>query len=151
MDINTDEDIEGLQKVIQIYPERNKLLWKATYCNLWMKATVGYLLNAIEDGRIDSGILLESLMIPPQEGEEDPLKDYYLPFEPSLHKKLIPKDFSDATEVMDLQNIPDEQPMIQDANPINMNQNLLGLFVNSLMPWNDLPADQQANGPAPQN
>lgn len=63
LDINTDEDIEGIEKVIQIYPQRNRLLWRNNYANLWMKATVGFLLNEIESGSINSDVLLESFMM----------------------------------------------------------------------------------------
>jgi hypothetical protein len=54
------------------------------------------------------------------------------------------KDFSDAEENLDLNNIPDGGNPIRHNpaagnNPIDVNQNWLNLFVGSLMPWNDLP------------
>lgn len=60
--------------------------------------------------------------------------------------KLVIKDFSDAEDNLDLNNIPDEQaghgnPQAGN-NPIDPNQNWLNLLLGSLMPWNDLPAQQ---------
>lgn len=59
--ISNDEDIEGIKKVCQIYPERNKLVWKHKMANIWLKAAVGGLLNGIESNIIDSDLLLEHL------------------------------------------------------------------------------------------
>jgi hypothetical protein len=54
------------------------------------------------------------------------------------------KDFSDVQENLDLNNIPDNDPLaqgnpIQAGNPMNPNQNWFNLLVGSLMPWNDAP------------
>lgn len=102
LNISNDEDIEGLQKVVEIYPERNKLLWKNTYVNLWMKATMGHLSNLLEAKELDYDVIMESLTIPPDEDKDNKFLELYLPFEPKVHKKLIAKEFSDATVVMDL-------------------------------------------------
>ena len=77
-----------------------------------------------------------------------------MPFEPKIHKQLLYKDFSDVEPHLDLNNIPDEDPLGghgggggQDHgdNPINLDQNWLQLLTQSLLPWNHLP-NQGAGG-----
>lgn len=92
--------------------------------------------------------LLTLNLSPPDEDTKNPLGDYTLPFEPRQHKDLIPKEFSDATTHLDLNNIPDDMPnanVIQQnqGNALNLDQNALGLFLNSLMPWNEMPQQPQ--------
>ena len=48
LNVATDADIEGLTKVFEIYPERNKLVWRYNTNNIWMKAVVGNLINCID-------------------------------------------------------------------------------------------------------
>lgn len=47
LNVTTDADIAGLEKVFEIYPERNKLIWKQNVYNIWMKAVTGNLVNCI--------------------------------------------------------------------------------------------------------
>jgi hypothetical protein len=45
---------------------------------------------------------------------------------------------------VDLNNIQDNQQIRQpQGQPINMNQNPFALFLNSLLPWVNLPSAQQ--------
>lgn len=39
----------GLQKIIEIYLDKSKILWKNNQIILWMKAALGFLLNKIEE------------------------------------------------------------------------------------------------------
>lgn len=48
LNITTDADIDGLAKVFEIYPERNKLIWRYNTYNVWMKAVVGNLITCID-------------------------------------------------------------------------------------------------------
>ena len=61
LQMSDDRDVEGIRKVCQIYPNRNKLLWKNTYVNMWLKAHVGWVCNQIGDGNLDDEILIEKL------------------------------------------------------------------------------------------
>lgn len=74
------------------------------------------------------------------------LKKYILPFTPSRHTKLLSKDFSDEEDRIDFNNLQDQvdAPVVVQ-NPINLNQNWLGLLLNSLLPWNNLPNDHAGN------
>ena len=63
LNISNDEDIEGLQKVCEIYPERNKLLWRNNYANLWMKSVAGNIANMLEDKSLDQDLITEMLMM----------------------------------------------------------------------------------------
>ena len=149
LNIGNDEDIEGIKKVVEIYPQRNKLLWRNNVVNLWLKAVAGEMLNIFEDGNLSFDDLNEKLISPPDDEAENSFINFRIPFEPRTHQKLIPKDFSDETEVMDVNNIPDDNP-IQMAgagggNQLDMNQNALSLFLSSLMPWNHIPQAQGGN------
>ena len=71
---------------------------------------------------------LSNKIRPPDEGQESEctLKHYLLPFEPRIHSKLIPREFSDATEHIDFANIQDNDPMMQvhggaPLNPVDTN------------------------------
>lgn len=148
LNMTNDEDIEGIKKVVSIYPQRNKLLWKSTLINLWMKSVAGFLIDSIDSKNLDFSEMIEKLTIPPTENSKElgSFNNLRIPFEPKVHKGLIPKDFSDETEVMDLNNIPDDAPIQNAGNMLNMNQNAIGLFVQSLLPWNNIPQQNQGQG-----
>jgi len=85
LDVGNENDSKGLEKVIDIFPERNKQLWKTNAVNIWMKMLAGSVLNNIEDGKMDMGDYNDLLVMPP----DDELGfEYYLPFEPKIHGKL---------------------------------------------------------------
>lgn len=48
LNVTTQADIDGLAKVFEIYPERNKLIWKSNAHNVWAKAVVGNLVDVVE-------------------------------------------------------------------------------------------------------
>ena len=50
-------------------------------------------------------------------------------------------NFSDRVEQIDLNNIQDNQGGQQrhQGNPVNLNNNPFMLFLNTLLPWVDLP------------
>ena len=82
--------------------------------------------------------------------------DHMLPFEPRIHKKLLFDDFSDTDQRLDQNNIQDNDPLggdvirqIQDRgnNPVDLNQGGLSLLMQSLMPWNHLPDQNQQQPP----
>ena len=50
-------------------------------------------------------------------------------------------------ERIDLNNIQDNQQVRQpQGQPLNMNQNPFALFLNSLLPWVNIPGGQQVQG-----
>ena len=74
------------------------------------------------------------------------LKQYILPFTPSRHTKLLSKDFSDQEDRIDFNGLQEQgnAPVVVQ-NPVNLDQNWLGLLLNSLLPWNNLPQGQGDN------
>lgn len=60
---NSEEDLEGIDKVVKIYAMRNKLLWRHKNANIWMKAVVGQLLNLIEEKIFNADEFLEMLIL----------------------------------------------------------------------------------------
>jgi hypothetical protein len=43
--MSDDSDIEGINKMMEIYIERSKIVWKNASVILWIKAAVGFFLN----------------------------------------------------------------------------------------------------------
>ncbi len=147
LNILGDLGLQGLNKVISIYPERNLLIWKKDKINLWMKAVCGALIDFVEEKEeINLEKFQQDLLVP--EGKvRSCLIQFTLPFEPKKHKNLLSKNFSDEEDTLDLNAIPDQQPAHNNANinPIDVNQNWLGILFNSLLPWNGLPEQNQNN------
>ena len=54
--------MEGINKVIDIYAERNKLLWKDNTNNMWLKSVVGNILDHIDDKSFDLENFNENLI-----------------------------------------------------------------------------------------
>jgi len=144
LNVNNNEDIEGIMKVIEIYIERSKILWKNNKVMLWVKACLGMIINQIEKG-FNYEEYIESLYTAEFK--------YKVPFEFSRYKGLHRSNFSDRVERIDFNNIPDnagqggqggnrERP---GYNPINPNQGLLGLIFGSLLPWNHIHRDGNNN------
>lgn len=136
--LQNNGDIEGMNKVLEIYVERSKIMWKNNQAMMWVKAAIGFILNQFEELNFQYDDFVEKLVT----GEFC----YTLPFELSRYKNLRKQNFSDVTERLDLANIPDQmgggQPQPNaNFNPINTNQGLLGMFISSLLPWNHLPAN----------
>lgn len=42
------QDSAGLDKVLEVYVERSKILWKSNEVMLWVKGAMGFLLNKID-------------------------------------------------------------------------------------------------------
>lgn len=75
------------------------------------------------------------------------VNDMWMPFSPKKYKTLLTKDFSDNEDHLDENNIPDDQQVAPNPNlqPMNMDQNWLMLFLNGLLPWNNLPNNNNNN------
>lgn len=43
------EDSKGLDKILDVYVERSKILWKSNDVMLWVKGALGFVLNKIDD------------------------------------------------------------------------------------------------------
>jgi lantibiotic modifying enzyme len=41
-------DSQGLDKVLEVYVERSKILWKSNNVMLWVKGALGFVLNRID-------------------------------------------------------------------------------------------------------
>ena len=46
--LDTIEDSQGLDKVLEVYVERSKILWKSNNVMLWVKGALGLVLNKID-------------------------------------------------------------------------------------------------------
>jgi len=66
-----------------------------------------------------------------------------IPFQLSRYANINKNNFSDRVERIDLNNIQDNQQVGQQGQQLNMNQNPFSLFINSLLPWVNLPGNQQ--------
>lgn len=138
-------DIEGLNKVMDIYVERSKIVWKTNQIMMWVKAVLGFVLNQMEERNFQYTDHIEKLVT----------AEFCttIPFQLSRYKTLRKQNFSDAVERLDLANIPDQvggnaqQQPNANFNPIDTNQGLLGMLISSLMPWNHLPAQNNQNEP----
>lgn len=141
MNISNNADIEGINKVIEIYIERSKILWKNNKVILWVKSCLGFILNQIEQG-FNYEEYVEGLFTAQYK--------YKIPFEISRYKGLIRANFSDRVERIDFNNIPDNQranrPQEQ-YNPVDRNSGLLNLIFGSLLPWNHVPNEARNGGP----
>jgi len=139
LNLNNNNDIEGLNKVIEIYVERSKLIWKHNKVTLWVKACLGMILNQIEQG-FNYEEFIEKMFTAEFK--------YKVPFEMSRYKGMLKSNFSDHVDRIDFANIPDVQqggvqnPEMQGYNPINPNSGLLNLIFGSLLPWNHLAPSQ---------
>lgn len=146
MNINNNSDIEGINKVNEIYIERSKILWKNNKVMLWIKSCLGMILNQIEKGW-NYEEFIEKLFTAEFK--------YKLPFEMSRYKGLIRSNFSDRVERVDFNNIPDVQEARRlerrGYNPIDPNSGILNLIFGSLLPWNHLRRDGQGNQQNNQN
>ena len=141
LNVNNNEDIEGIAKVIEIYIERSKILWKNNKVILWVKACLGMIINQIE-----KGFNYEEFI----EGLYTAEFKYKIPFEFSRYKGLHRANFSDRVERIDFNNIPDNPGQGRNRerpgyNPINPDQGLMGLIFGSLLPWNHIHRDGNQN------
>jgi hypothetical protein len=72
-----------------------------------------------------------------------------IPFQLSRYANISKNNFSDRVERVDLANIQDNQQIQapQHHNVMSLEGNPFSLFLNSLLPWVNLPNSQQNNDP----
>lgn len=131
------DDSKGLDKVLEVYVERSKILWKSNNVMLWVKGALGFILNKIEE-KFDYQTYLENLCL-------EETKAVSIPFNLARYANINKHNFSDRVERVDLNNIQDNQQVRNQpprGQPLNMNQNPFSLFLNSLLPWVNLPNAQ---------
>lgn len=134
--LDTIEDSQGLDKILEVYVERSKILWKSNNVMLWVKGALGLVLNKIDE-KFNYQEHLESLCL-------EEAKAVQIPFNLSRYSNINKNNFSDRVDRVDLNNIQDNQHMGQNqGQPLNLNQNPFSLFLNSLLPWVNLPNAQQ--------
>jgi hypothetical protein len=131
LQMQSEEENEGIKKVMEVYPERSKLLWKSNEVNRWFKACLGLIVQKEADGKLDLEAFYEKACVSSR---------FLLPFSVSRFKTILTKEFSGNLDRVDLANIPDVQGGPQQAAPqpgnLDLNQNPVMLFLNSLLPWN---------------
>lgn len=135
--LESEGDSKGLDKVLEVYVERSKILWKSNEVMLWMKGAMGFVLNQIDSEQFKYQEYLESLCL--EEGGGIPV-----PFNFRKYEHISKANFSDRVDQVDLANIQDNQHHEQpQGNPINVEGgNTFGLFLQSLLPWVNLPGNQ---------
>ncbi|KAL4512346.1 hypothetical protein ABPG72_005348 [Tetrahymena utriculariae] len=137
--LQNNQDIEGLNKLFEIYVERSKIVWKDNKIMLWIKAATGFILNMFEKKSFDYDEFVQNLCL----GSEKNI----LPFSLNRYRILQKANFSDHIERLDLNNIQDNVNMeaandpVQNPNynPINTNQSFFSLLAQSILPWVHLP------------
>jgi len=136
--LQNNSDIEGLDKIMEIYVERAKILWKTNQITLWVKSCLGMILNMCEKDFKYEDFVEELYTAKPAKT---------LAFQVSRYKGLVRHNFSDHVDRLDLNNIEDnvqmhqeegdQQPQVQ-LNPLNTNQGFFSLLFGSLLPWNQV-------------
>lgn len=48
LNLESESDSKGLDKVLEVYVERSKILWKSNEVMLWIKGATGFILNQID-------------------------------------------------------------------------------------------------------
>jgi hypothetical protein len=124
--------------VLEVYVERSKILWKSNEVMLWVKGALGFVLNQL-DKKFDYQSFLENLCTEECGGIP-------IPFALSRYENVSRANFSDRVERIDLNNIQDNQNMArepQNANRMNLEGNSFMQFIQSLLPWNNLPQNNE--------
>jgi len=49
LQLESEDDIKGLNKIFDIYVERTKIAWKNNNVILWVKAAIGFVLTKIDE------------------------------------------------------------------------------------------------------
>jgi hypothetical protein len=60
LQLESENDSRGLDKVLEVYVERSKILWKSNDVMLWVKGAIGFVLNQL-DKKFDYQGYLEKL------------------------------------------------------------------------------------------
>jgi hypothetical protein len=141
LNLENNSDIDGLKKVLEIYVERSKLVWKNNKVTMWVKACLGAALNAVEEENFKYEEYIEKMYTAEFK--------FKVPFSMSRYSGLLKNNFSDQQEQIDFANIPDQfnqggGPGMDDgprqpSNPMDPNSGLMNLIFGSLLPWNNIP------------
>lgn len=123
--VKSSEEAEGARKLIILHSALTKQALRSEEVNIFLKGVVGFLVDCIEKNFFDP----ESILI--KASSELVFRDKKVPFSLTRYAKLTGPDFVDD------ENLPENQA--PQANAINMNQNWLRLFVDAIMPWNNIP------------
>ena len=51
--LESEDDSIGLDKILEVYVERSKILWKSNEVMLWVKGAMGYILNRIDSAELN--------------------------------------------------------------------------------------------------
>ena len=136
LSLENEDDIEGFNKIMDIYVERSKIAWKSNQINLWIKSVIGFIINMLEDEtyKLSPKILVEKFANTESKSDR-------IPFKLRRYKQFTKHSLIEQMQRLDLNNIPDNQnnEPPPNFNPLNMNQGFFSLLLNSLMPWNHLP------------
>jgi hypothetical protein len=119
LNIQDGSDREAINKIHTIFPERNKLFWKHSSINLWMKRVCGFLVEMVDNKHFDIVKFRNNLNKPEDIDFEENLVKYSLPFEPSIHRGLLTGNFTDQEERINFGDI-DEQDREQMRNMANV-------------------------------
>lgn len=113
-------DREAIDKIVSIFPERNKLFWKSSSINLWMKRVCGFLVEMVDSNQLDVKAFREKMDKPDDIDLAGHLDKYSIPFEPKIHRGLLTGNFTDEEERIDFREI-DAQDREQMRNLANGN------------------------------
>jgi hypothetical protein len=123
---------------LEVYVERSKILWKSNEVMLWIKGALGFVLNQL-DKKFEYQPFLENLCTEECGGIQ-------IPFSLSRYENISKANFSERVERVDLNNIQDNQNLPrepQNANRMNLEGNSFMQFIQSLLPWNNLPQNNE--------
>lgn len=119
LNIDSSSDTDALLKIEKIYPERNKLLWKHSNVNVWMKRVCGFLVDAVDNKQVDLDEFRGNLEDTEDIDLRNNLRLYFLPFEPKIHKSLLTGDFTDEQARIDFDEINEqEREQMQNMNNV---------------------------------
>ena len=105
---------------------------------LWVKGAMGYILNRIDQGEFNYQEYLECLCTEEAGGMP-------IPFPLKRYQNIFKANFSDRVDRIDMANIQDNQQQVPvNQNRMSLEGNPFSLFLNSLLPWVNLPSASQA-------
>lgn len=112
--LESEQDSVGLDRILDVYVERSKILWKSKEVMLWVKSAMGYILNKVDKGEFNYQEYLEGLCVEESGGMP-------IPFPLSRYQNISKANFSDRVEQIDLANIQDNQQIpVQNQNRMSL-------------------------------
>ena len=132
LNIQDGSDREAISKIHTIFPERNKLFWKHSSINLWMKRVCGFLVDMVDTKQFDILKFRQNMDKPEDIDFEENLIKYSLPFEPRIHRGLLTGNFTDQEERINFGEI-DAQDREQMRNMANVDVSHFILLTFSLI------------------